>query len=578
MQTLITLDHVTFRYPPIGNAQNAGGMAPVLDDISLQIQEGEFIAVLGANGSGKSTLARHLNGLLLPETGILRVADMDTRTRAKLGAIRQTVGMVFQHPEDQVVSSTVEEDVAFGPENLGLEPARIRRRVDEAIAAVGLEAHRLRPPHLLSAGQMQRLALAGVLAMRPKCVVFDEATTMLDPAGRRMVFALMDRLRAEGLTVIFITHNMEEAARASRVLILDQGRLVFDGPPQEAFSSAGLVKWGLEITPAMELARCLGIDALCLSLDDLMAALPAWKGSGPKNGVRSVAEETSRTALIDVSGLEHIYMRDTPLAHMALEDIRMTAVSGRAMGLAGVTGSGKSTLLQHLNGLLRPQRGHVRVGSFVMEDENTRTLDVVKTVGLVFQNPENQFFETYAGDEIAFGPRRLALDGRLRERVRAAMEAVGLDFDQFKDRPTFTMSGGEQRKAALASVLAIQPQILLLDEPTAGLDPRSHQEILASLRQLEQGGVEIVISSHRMEDLAELTQDLTVFRKGRSLMNGPTEGLFSDFERLADAGLEPPAAASVARRLRELGWPLPDGIITPARLESAFQSLGGIVP
>ena len=579
MSTLINLDHVTYRYPRSGNS---GDGFVALNDISLEIDEGEFIAILGANGSGKTTLARHLNGLLLPESGVLRVAGLDTRVPANLGAIRQKVGMVFQHPEDQVVSSTVEEDVAFGPENLGLESARIRRRVDEAIAAVGLEAHRTRPPHLLSAGQMQRLALAGVLAMRPRCVVFDEATTMLDPSGRRMAFELMDHLRAEGLTVIFITHNMEEAARAARVLVMQQGSIAYDGPPMGAFSNSRLAEWGLEMTPAMAIARRLGIQEICLTLDDLLAALPSWSGRVPPGSPidlkREEGQETSAAPLIEVRSLEHVYLRDTPLAHLALEDVHLEAYSGRGLGLAGVTGSGKSTLLQHLNGLLRPQRGHVRVGDFVLEDANTRTMDVVKIAGLVFQNPENHFFETYAGDEIAFGPRRLGLDGSLRERVRSAMEAVGLDFELFKDRPAYTMSGGEQRKVALASVLAIQPKILLLDEPTAGLDPGSHREVLTSLRQLQEEGVEIVVSSHRMEDLADLTMDLSLFRKGRSLKEGTTRDLFSDFDLLADAGLEPPMAASTAQRLRKLGWPLPDGIVTPLQLESAFASIGGTTP
>jgi energy-coupling factor transporter ATP-binding protein EcfA2 len=253
-----------------------------------------------------------------------------------------------------------------------------------------------------------------------------------------------------------------------------------------------------------------------------------------------------------VKGLEHIYMRDTPLAHAALQGVDLVVQAGRAHGLAGVTGSGKSTLLQHMNGLLRPQQGSVRVGSFQLEDAKVQTRDVVKQVGLVFQNPETQFFETYVGDEIAFGPRQLGLDGSLRERVRQAMELVGLDFELFKDRLSFSLSGGEQRKVALACVLAIQPRILLLDEPTAGLDPRAHRDILDRLRQLQSEGVEIVVSSHRMDDLAELVQDLTVMRKGSAVMTGAAASLFEEHDPIYAAGLEQPGAVRAAVRLREL--------------------------
>ena len=575
MPPLILTDHVSFRYP----AREMGG-ARALNDISLEIGSGEFVAILGANGSGKTTFARHLNGLLLPERGQVRVGGLDTREKANLGQIRQLVGMVFQHPEDQIVASTVEEDIAFGPENLGLEPARIRRRVEEAIAAVGLEAQRMRPPHLLSGGQMQRLALAGVLAMRPKCVVFDEATTMLDPAGRRMALDLMERLRGEGLTVVFVTHNMEEAALATRVVVLHQGRLVFDGSPREAFSAPGLADWGLEAPPALLLARRLRacvpeVPLAGLSMPEFLQGLPRWDGpemAGIRPASTCLAQPVASS--ISVSGLEHTYLAGTPLAHAALLGIDLEVRQGHAHGLAGVTGSGKSTLLQHLNGILRPQRGSVRTGDFQLEDPAVLTRDVVKIAGLVFQNPETQFFQTYAGDEVAYGPRQLGLGGALRERVRRAMESVGLDFEAFKDRSVYNLSGGERRKVALASVLAIEPRFLLLDEPTAGLDPRSHREVINHLRELKTAGVELVVSSHRMDDLAELVDDMTVCRKGRSILAGSAEEVFNRFEALYEAGLEPPPAALAAERLRQLGWPVPEGLVTVAQLETALHVCG----
>lgn len=573
MSALITIENVSFRYT--GGAEKP---VPALKDISLEFHEGEFVVILGANGSGKTTLARHLNGLLQPTEGQVLVGRLDTRERANQGMIRQRVGMVFQHPEDQIVATTVEEDVAFGPENLGLRPKEIRQRVEDAIQAVGLEAHRQRSPHMLSAGQMQRLALAGVLAMRPRCVVFDEATTMLDPAGRRMALELMAELRSEGMAVLFVTHNMEEAALADRAVVLNAGRLVFDGSPRDLFSLQELPTWGLEPPPVTELGRRLrayfpDLPVSLLSIDELLGYLVSPReGCGRPAYTLGDVLPGSPDWMIDVRGLGHTYMLGTPLAHLALQDVDFHVAKGRVHGLVGVTGSGKSTLLQHLNGLLRPQVGSVRVGPFNLNDTSLPTRDVTRLAGLVMQNPESQFFEQYVGDEIAYGPRLVSSDEPLARRVRRAMEQVGLDFEGFKDRLTYTLSGGEKRKAALASILALDPQILLLDEPTAGLDPRSRKEILGSLQRMVGEGKNLVLSSHQMEDVASLAADITAFRKGQVVMGGPAVDFFWEFERVREMGLEPPVAALASARLRELGWPIPAGTITADRLIEGLEA------
>ncbi len=578
MSALIELEGITYRYPGEG-----GKAGPALEDVSLAFNEGEFVAILGANGSGKTTLARHLNGLLLPDRGIVRVGRLETRERGSLGSIRQRVGMVFQHPEDQIVATTVEEDVAFGPENLGLPSIEIRQRVDAAIEAVGLGEHRERPPHLLSAGQMQRLALAGVLAMRPRCVVFDEATTMLDPAGRRMALELMAELRSEGMAVIFVTHNMQEAALADRTVVLNRGKVVFEGEPRQLFARPELSAWGLEEPPAAQLARQLrallpNLSADILGIEELLAQLPENLHPCPMPDGKPAAQHELGEALIVVRGLMHTYMSGTPLAHLALQGVDLDVAEDRTHGLVGVTGSGKSTLLQHLNGLLRPQAGSVRVGPFDLSDLDLPTREVTRLAGLVMQNPEMQFFEQYVGDEIAFGPRQGKLDETLAERVRWAMETVGLNFEAFKDRLTFTLSGGEKRKVALASILAIKPRILLLDEPTAGLDPHSRKEIIASLKQLSAQGMELVLSSHQMEDVAELAADITTFRKGRSVFSGAAEEVFWQFEQLNEIGLEAPVAALAAARLRELGWPVRSGVVTAAKLVEALRGCLEVQP
>jgi energy-coupling factor transport system ATP-binding protein len=249
----VELRGLEYSYPLDG-----GGQVAALRGIDLTIERGEFLAIVGPNGSGKSTLVRHLNGLLLPTTGQVRVDGLLTSDPHNLWAIRQRVGMVFQNPDNQIVASTVEEDVAFGPENAALPPDEIRRRVDEALATVGLTEYRTRPPQMLSGGQRQLLAIAGALATRPACIVFDEPASMLDPANRRQVLDTIRRLNAEALTIVLITQAMEEATAARRVLVMHKGRVAMDGPPAQVFEHGSQLRsWGLDLPAAVEIAHHL---------------------------------------------------------------------------------------------------------------------------------------------------------------------------------------------------------------------------------------------------------------------------------------------------------------------------------
>ena len=257
---------LTFRYT------TAEGVAPtVLDHVDLDIEAGSFVAILGHNGSGKSTFAKHLNAILLPTAGKVYVDGMDTTDEDKLLDIRRTIGMVFQNPDNQIVASVVEEDVAFAPENLGVPSDEIRRRVDEALEAVGMTEYARHAPHLLSGGQKQRVAIAGVLAMRPRCIVLDEPTAMLDPVGRREVLDTVCRLQRElGMTVVLITHHMDEAARAQRLVVMDNGHVVMDGPPAQVFQNVvGLRRLGLEVPDSVSLLYELRQAGLDVPLDVL---------------------------------------------------------------------------------------------------------------------------------------------------------------------------------------------------------------------------------------------------------------------------------------------------------------------
>ena len=262
-----------------------------LTDVSLSIEAGEFVAVLGSNGSGKSTLAKHLDALLLPTSGVCRIDGMDTQNVDQVWRIRQKVGMVFQNPDNQLIAAIVEDDVAFGPENLGVPPKEIRSRVDEALSVVGMTKFRSFAPHLLSGGQKQRIAIAGALAMQTECLVFDEATAMLDPEGRAEILAVVKQLHKEQhKTIVYITHFMEEAAAADRIIVLDHGKLAMDGTPREVFAKADeLQKLGLDVPLSVELGARLRADGIDLpqaivTEDDLVQALGAAAGHAGKGG------------------------------------------------------------------------------------------------------------------------------------------------------------------------------------------------------------------------------------------------------------------------------------------------------
>lgn len=259
---MIQTEHMSHTYQ-----DESGNVVYALDDVSLAIRKGEFVSIIGTNGSGKSTLAKHFNVLLTPSKGTVTVLGMDTKDPKNLWDIRQHVGMVFQNPDNQIVAAVVEEDVAFGPENLGVEPSEIRRRVDEALASVNMTEYALHSPGLLSGGQKQRIAIAGVLAMKPDCIVLDEPTAMLDPVGRKEVLETVHRLnKEEGITIVYITHFMEEAVTSNRVVVMKNGKLLHDGTPREIFSQVPMLKeLGLDVPVAAEVAAKLRLDGVSLS-------------------------------------------------------------------------------------------------------------------------------------------------------------------------------------------------------------------------------------------------------------------------------------------------------------------------
>lgn len=426
------------------------------------------------------------------------------------------------------------------------------------------------------------VALAGVLVRCPRVILLDEPTSMLDPLTRQSFLQRLYQLRNDGMTILYITHHMEETLDADQVVVMQSGRIAFTGSPAQLFYEGyNLYEAGLdkaEVVQFTEKFQSFGwhLPTPILSTQSLLRALPDYSGQVRINQISPNAiQPHDEEFLISIENLHYTYLSGTPLAHHALKGANFKAYAGDIHAIAGANGSGKSTLLQHINGIFRPEHGLVHVDKFKLEDPHTALRDVVRKVGLVFQNPEAQFFEVFVGDEIAYGPRQLGMDD-LRARVQMAMEMVGLDFEMFKDRRLETLSGGEKRKVALASTLVLDQEILLFDEPTAGMDPRSRDELIGLFQILGGTGKTIIIASHRMEELAEVSDWLSLMQSGQVNQTGPIGDLISNSTIIRNAGLSVPFTVEVAYALIEKNWPIvAEQNYTAARLFSSVKDCLG---
>lgn len=561
---MISVKAVHYRYP---TTEPDGFDA--LSGIDLTIPEAAFVVLLGANGSGKSTLGQLLNGLIRPTQGSVTVDTWTTDNPMHSWEITRQVGMIFQNPDNQLVSTTLEREVAFGLENLGLPTAEIQSRVDWALKCFHLTDYRFHAPHRLSGGQKQRLAIAAVVAMNPRYMVCDEPTALLDPASRREILALLESLRSEhGIAIVYVTQLCEEAVNADTVIVMDGGRIVAQGEPGVILTlSEELIRRRLEAPVAVRLAdrlRARGVllPPVVLTPDKLVEALTPSPPSPPLamlmvDASETVSTQMERLPIVELQNVSYVYQKGTIQAVSALQDVSLSIETGSIVGLIGPNGSGKSTLAQLLNGLVVPDAGRVIVDGKDLSGRGVDWRSLRCQVGLVFQFPEAQLFEETVFDDVAFGPRNMGVpDGELKLRVYTALERTHLDPDQYASRNPFTLSGGEKRRVAIAGVLAMHPQILVFDEPTAGLDADGAHSIQTILQAFQADGGTIVLISHDMDLVARLAQRVIVLDQGRIVADGPPERVYADVGRLAALSLDVPVLAHILSGLRTAGIPV----------------------
>lgn len=565
----------------------SGAETPAINGVSFSVARGEFLSVIGHNGSGKSTLARLLNGLLEADGGKITVLGMDVAEGKNAQEIRKHVGIVFQNPDNQTVASIVEDDIAFGPENIGVEREEIGRRIDWALEAVGMSEYRTATPARLSGGQKQRIAVAGVLAIKPDVLILDESTAMLDPKGRREVIEVVKRLNdEEGMTIILITHFMEEALLADRTIVMNRGEIVLEGAPQEIFESGEkLETFNLSlprISVIAEKLRAAGMEIKDVLCPEEMAREIAenMRKHGISGGQSSpLAPKTAQIGHvwdIDIKNLSFTYSKKSPFATKVLKDINLHIDEGEFFGIIGHTGSGKSTLIQHLNALIKLPQAQKRyrkpkakkgrpapvipvisVGQFDLSSKKCNFKALRASVGMVFQYPEHQLFAETVFQDVAFGLKNFKkdlTDAEIEDAVKSSIEIVGLNYAEIKDKSPFDLSGGQKRRVAIAGVIVAKPHILILDEPAAGLDPKGKNEIMELLHRLHREWCKtVIIVSHDMDEIAENCTNAAVISDGAVFACDSPAKLFKRADELTALGLDIPLTSKISRELEKSG-------------------------
>jgi energy-coupling factor transport system ATP-binding protein len=581
---VIALEDVTFTYE---------GDVVALRKLNLAAREGEFVVVLGANGAGKSTLCYLLSGIVPHiyggrRTGHVSVAGSDPWDEP-IYSTSQRCGVLMQDPEVQLFMPTLRSELAFGPSNLGVPRKEIIMRAHDALSLVRLEGLEGHNPRDLSGGQKQRAALASILTMAPQVLVLDEPTSQLDPVGRWEVVEAIERLKQKGdLTIVMTTHETEEILRlADQILVLDQGQTVLQGKPGEVFSRPAELEAAGVKTPALTL-----IESTLVRLDgwraddssrqeaqfDLTLSKVAERirheverghlAVRPEAVPQSWVTDGDSPIVLEASDLTVEY--PGPPSVVALRDVDLRIHRGEFVGIVGQNGSGKSTLVKSFVGLLQPKSGDV-----LFKGESISGLsvgDIARRIGLVLQNPDYQLFTSYSHEEIRFGLRNVGVpENEIEQRVKETLEMV--DLSEEGDLFPFRLSFGDRRKLAVAATMALEPQVLIMDEPTTAQDHRGRYQLadLAKRFHQEKGGTVLMIT-HDVDLIARYAHRLVVLYQGQVLLDGPTAEVFAQVEELKKSFVVPPVAAQVSAELASIGVPqrvmtLEDlyGVLAPRR-------------
>jgi len=542
MSIAVSIENLSFTY--------AGKENPALKNIQARIEEGSFICIMGHGGAGKSSLCYALNALI-PKffrgsylgRVVVKGNEVSKQTVSRLS---RQVGLVLQDFEAQLFSTNVELEMAFGPENHALPRLEIKKRIQYYLKSIGLEHFGQRQPATLSGGQKQRLAIGSVLTMEPDTLVLDEPTTDLDPKGAEEVLAVAQGLRQENRTLVMVAPEPEIAMDADRIWLMRDGELIAQGPPNEILTDTSkLISCGVKPPSLLELFQSLGWPGKPMSIVQALTLIEQHQLFPQRKQIPPPLSsgQIKGPYILQAEDLEYVY----PFQGIkALQGINLTIGEGEFVALLGQNGSGKTTLAKHCNGLLKPTTGRMLVQGKTTSAYSHKEL--AQKVGYIFQNPDHQIFARTVEEEIGFGLKVLGIDSKtIQRRVTEALEVVGLQ--GYEKEIPFTLTKGERQRVAVASVLAVQPQVIILDEPTTGLDYGHQRHMMDLLRDLNQKGHTIIIITHSMWVAAEYAGRTIVLKEGCIVLDGPTRSVFADESKLAEASLAPPPLVQMSNRL-----------------------------
>jgi energy-coupling factor transport system ATP-binding protein len=551
-----------------------GAQQPALKDVSLSVHQGEIILITGPAGSGKTTLCSCINGLV-PHfhegtlEGDVFVREYNTRT-SRVGGLASLVGMVFQDPESQLVTNSVADEVAFGPENFGVPRAEINDRVAEALRATRLDGYEEREPHTLSGGEQQACVIAAVYAMHPEVYVMDEPLANLDPEGKAQVLKVVVEIaKQRGKTLILVEHALEEVLPlVDRVIVLNNGQIIRDGPVEEILA-AGDISFVFTRPPVVRLGEKYGLTPLPLSSDEFYKQFLA-RYSPENHPVREAVTHSvkSESQVIKIEDISFSY--DTHNNHQgeALREVSLSIAAGEFVAILGRNGSGKTTLIRHIIGLLQPDHGSVEV--LEMDVAQTPTHQLARKIGFCFQNPNHQIVSFNVRDEITFGLKAHNVDpGEFESRIRQSLEFVNML--DYIDSEVFDLGKGQKQRIALASVLSLSPEILIVDEPTTGQDPRMAQEIFEILQRLNEAGTTVLIITHQIDYAAAYAKRAIVLGEGRIKYDGSIDKLLMEKDLMQASSLEMPETTKLAALLSPYG--VPPWIVTMKAMDDAISKI-----